>query len=65
MEVDRIPFLVTISCHIQFGTVEFLLSWQMAPIHASIKVHGVYLQWGFHIIIFSWTGSLSPYMGHW
>ena len=60
MFVNRIPFFVTISRHIYFGTVEAINNQQKSTLLQSIaQVKHTYLQRGFQI----WMANLNIFVG--
>ena len=64
MFVNRIPFLVTISRHIRFGTVEPLQSRNQSAIIAALQsVIQVYRRGGFQVIAALMDGEFAPLGG--
>jgi hypothetical protein len=61
MYVNKIPFLITISRHIHFGTVEMIANRQMATILKGIKaVISIYRQQGFTVKHILLDGEFEP-----
>jgi hypothetical protein len=59
--VNKIPFFMTISRHIKFGTVEMLKNQQSATILAAIKqVKSIYMKHGFVLDHMLMDGQFEP-----
>ena len=64
MFINKIPFFITISRHIHFGTVEMIANRQMDTILKSIKaVTAIYQQRGFQVTHLLLDGEFEPLRG--
>jgi hypothetical protein len=64
MFVNKIPFLVTISCHIKFGTAEVLENQQLKTIMGAIKrVKSLYTKRGFILCTILMDGQFEGLRG--
>ena len=65
MFVNKIPYFMTISRNIKFGTAEVLQNQQSATILKAIKkVKSIYMQRGFKVSIMLMDGEFEPLRGH-
>ena len=65
MKVNKMPFMVTISSTIKFGTVELLKNMKASSLLLAIKnVHGLYARRGFRIDVILLDGQFEPLRGH-
>ena len=65
MFVNKIPFLMSISRHLRFGTAQHIKNQQGATILNGIRaIHQIYLQRGFHIRNAFMDGQFEPLRGH-
>ena len=63
MKVNRMPFLVTISRAIKFGTVAWLKNGKTDTILTRIKdVHSIYIKRGFYWKLSKQMDNLSPFV---
>ena len=65
MYVNKIPFLISISRHIRFGTAQHIKNQQGMTIFNGIRaVHRIYLQHGFRIRNAFMDGQFEPLRGN-
>jgi hypothetical protein len=64
MKVNKIPFMVSISSTIKFGTVELLKDQKMVTILTTIRhFHGLYAKRGFRVETLMMDGEFEPLRG--
>jgi hypothetical protein len=66
MFVNTIPYFMTISCHIKFGTAKMTTSQKGKALLTAIKnVQTTYLKWGFKVTHILLGGQFEPLHGDW
>ena len=64
MKINNIPFVITISCDVQFGTIEFVTNMKSTTLIKSIQqIHSQYSKRGFKIHHAHMDGQFEPLRG--